>query len=81
MSTNFGIVNLNGLPRNSVSYLSKRVLLSLLTRFSHAVWIAEDLVRPVPPNRFSSPYITCIARKPEGLDSPEMMGKEILAEK
>jgi hypothetical protein len=63
MSTNFGVVNLHGLPPKSINVFAKRALLALLTRFSYAVWIVEKLFRPVPPNRFTSPYLICVARK------------------
>ena len=63
MSTNFGVINLNGVARNSLNGLAKRAGLALLTRLSRAIWIAEDMLRPIPPNKFTSPYVICVARK------------------
>jgi len=63
MSTNFGVINLHGVARNSLNGFAKRAGLALLTRLSRAIWIAEDLVRPIPPNKFTSPYVICVARK------------------
>jgi 2-polyprenyl-3-methyl-5-hydroxy-6-metoxy-1,4-benzoquinol methylase len=64
MSTNFGIINLNGLPQNSFTNFPKRVLLAWLARLSHLIWIVEDHSRQLPPNRLTSPYVNCVAKKP-----------------
>ncbi|HYW73415.1 MAG TPA: class I SAM-dependent methyltransferase [Pyrinomonadaceae bacterium] len=59
MSSNFGMINLEG----ATSLFAKRIVLALLTRLSHAIWILEDLMRPISPNKFTSPYVICVARK------------------
>jgi 2-polyprenyl-3-methyl-5-hydroxy-6-metoxy-1,4-benzoquinol methylase len=64
MSTNFGVVSLNGVPTGSPLGLLKKIIVAGLTRLSHAVWIIEDFVGSIPPNRKTSPYINCVARKP-----------------
>lgn len=66
LSTNFGVNNLNGLPTGSPSWLLKKTLLGTLTRFSRAVWLAEDKTRPFRSRRLSAPYIFCVARKAGG---------------
>jgi 2-polyprenyl-3-methyl-5-hydroxy-6-metoxy-1,4-benzoquinol methylase len=64
MSTNFGIINLSGLPPNSLRNFAQKVPLALLTRLSYLSWILEDHSRQLTPNRFTSPYVNCIAEKP-----------------
>jgi 2-polyprenyl-3-methyl-5-hydroxy-6-metoxy-1,4-benzoquinol methylase len=63
MSTNFGVISLNGIATRSPAGLVKRIAVAGLTRLSYLIWSIEDLVRPMRPNRLSSPYINCVARK------------------
>ena len=65
MSTNFGVVSLNGVATRSPIGLLEKITLAGLIRFSHLFWIMEDFVGQVSPNRISSPYINCVARKLE----------------
>jgi 2-polyprenyl-3-methyl-5-hydroxy-6-metoxy-1,4-benzoquinol methylase len=57
--TNFGVVNLGDDPP-----LPKRVSLSALKAATGLVWALEFMIGALPPNRFSSPYLLCVARKP-----------------
>lgn len=34
------------------------------TAISRAVWFVDDHIVPLPPNRWTSPYVNCVARKP-----------------
>lgn len=61
---NFGVCNLNGVPRNSVGWLLKKSLLTALSQFSLAVWLLESRFGPIPSNQSMAPYINCFARKP-----------------
>jgi len=63
MSTNFGVCNLNGVRRNSIKWLMKKVILALLSRISMLTWRIEKRYRALPVSRFFSPYIQCIAKK------------------
>ena len=65
MSTNFGVVSLNGIATRSPIGLFKKIALGGLIRFSQLVWIMEDFVGLIAPNSISSPYINCVARKLE----------------
>ena len=57
--TNFGVVNL-GVD----APLPKKVSLSALKAATGLVWALEFMVGALPPNRVSSPYLLCVARKP-----------------
>ena len=65
MSTNFGVLNLNGIQTGTVSWLLKKILLASLVRFSMAVWFIEEKSKPFRAVRLTSPVIICITRKPE----------------
>ena len=63
--TNFGVVSLTGVRLLSPLGFAKKVVLAVLARVSMLTWALapeRDLLRP---NRMSSPYINCVARKPE----------------
>jgi 2-polyprenyl-3-methyl-5-hydroxy-6-metoxy-1,4-benzoquinol methylase len=64
--TNFGIPNLNGLDENAPSTQRRRKLLLWLTRLSKIIWLWEDHLFRFPVNRWTSPLITCVARKRDG---------------
>lgn len=61
--SNFGVVNLLGLARTP-SWMAKRVALALLVRLSMASWLVEEHAASLPGNRYTSPYVLCVARKP-----------------
>jgi 2-polyprenyl-3-methyl-5-hydroxy-6-metoxy-1,4-benzoquinol methylase len=63
MSTNFGVVNLDGVPRGTPTYLAKKVLLGVLARVSMAAWFVERSLGSLPVSRRSSPYVNCVARR------------------
>jgi len=65
MNTNFGVLNLNGLPTGSALWLAKKILLALLVRYSMAVWFLEEKTRPFRATRLIAPAIICVARKPD----------------
>lgn len=64
MSSNFGVLNLNGVRRRSVSWMVKKIFLAMLVRLSRLVWLVEDhLTGEWEARRFTAPYVNCIARK------------------
>ena len=63
MSTGFGVCNLNGMSSKNISWLAKKIMLSILTRASMLVWAIEDKFGKLPEKHFFSPYINCIVRK------------------
>lgn len=62
--TSFGVNNLAGISTKTLVGFSKKILLAVLARASMLVWRIEDRLGYFPPNRFTSPYINCIARRP-----------------
>lgn len=62
ISTNFGVVNLNGLKKNLLWYF-KKILLGVLTRISMIVWLIEIKFGPIKTSPFFSPYIICFSEK------------------
>ena len=61
--TSFGVKNLNGISTSTAVGFLKKVFLGVLARVSMLVWFIENKMGSFSPNRFSSPYINCIARK------------------
>jgi 2-polyprenyl-3-methyl-5-hydroxy-6-metoxy-1,4-benzoquinol methylase len=62
MFTNFGVIN----PGNNPSLL-KRLIFLALKGTTGLVWAMESVLGPMPPNRFSSPYVMCVARSSEDI--------------
>jgi SAM-dependent methyltransferase len=62
---NFGVVNLGGLPAGG-GREAKRLVTTALVALSAGAWALEDRGVRLPPNRRSSPYVVCVARKPLG---------------
>jgi 2-polyprenyl-3-methyl-5-hydroxy-6-metoxy-1,4-benzoquinol methylase len=62
--TSFGVNNLTGISTSTAAGFSKKVFLGVLARASMLIWLIEDKIGDIPPNKFTSPYINCIARKP-----------------
>jgi SAM-dependent methyltransferase len=58
MFTNFGVVNLGVDPP-----LLKRAALAALKAVTGLMWALESMAGALPPNRISSPYLLCVARK------------------
>ena len=68
LSTHFGVCNLNGVPEDTLTWRVKRFTLTLLTRLSMTVWLAEERLGytarlPVWIQRMFSPYVYCWAVK------------------
>jgi 2-polyprenyl-3-methyl-5-hydroxy-6-metoxy-1,4-benzoquinol methylase len=59
LSSNFGVLNLNGLNARSRSTALKAQLLLELSRLSKLVWMLESLGPRLPTSRWLSPYILC----------------------
>lgn len=59
LSVNFGVVNFENL-KGSISYTW---ILQSFCWLNRAIWFIERLI-PIKPNRWSSPYINCVATKP-----------------
>lgn len=64
VSTSFGVNNLNGISTSTAVGFLKKVFLGVLARVSMLVWLIENKIGSFSPNRFSAPYINCIAHKP-----------------
>lgn len=62
LSTNFGVVNLNGLPPTRGTRLAATGLLQL-TRLSKLAWIAEGRIGRLPETRMLSAHVGCCARR------------------
>ena len=69
LSMNFGVVNLNSIRTHSLEWWIKKVALAVLVRVSMAVWLWERLLGPLPVSRAFSPYVNCIATKPDVVSS------------
>jgi len=63
LCTSFGVNNLNGISMSTAVGFFKKIFLGILARVSMLVWLIENKIGSFSPNRFSSPYINCIARK------------------
>lgn len=61
--TSFGVANLEGISVNSFYGYSKKLFIGLMARISKLVWLIESALGFFPPNKTSSPYIYCVARK------------------
>lgn len=64
LSTNFGILNLNAIRPRSIEWWIKKMISSILVRVSMGVWWLEQKVGNLPTSRMFSPYINCLAVKP-----------------
>jgi len=64
MYTSFGVNNLAGISTRTPTGFLKKIFLGVLARVSMLVWRAEAKFGALPPNKLTSPYINCIARKP-----------------
>lgn len=63
ITTNFGVCNLLGTSTNTINGYLKKSALTTLSRLSKIIWIFEDKLKKLSPNRLTSPYINCISRK------------------
>lgn len=63
LSTNFGVLNLNGLRLSAPSTRMKAWAFTQLVRVSKAIWALEARAGPLPTTRLFSPYIVCVAEK------------------
>lgn len=61
--THFGVLNLNGLDPHSPLWKIKTIILKVVFHLSKLVWWGEGILGALPPNRFTSPYIICVAQK------------------
>jgi 2-polyprenyl-3-methyl-5-hydroxy-6-metoxy-1,4-benzoquinol methylase len=60
ISTNFGIVSLEGIPKNSASWVAKRLFTAALGRASLLAWLTESHLSPVRP---LAAYVYCVAER------------------
>lgn len=65
LSTGFGVVNANALDQTKTSTKLKRSALRCLELLSIGIWSFENLTWELPRSRAFSPYVVCIASKPE----------------
>lgn len=64
LSTHFGVINLNSIRVYSFEWWIKKVTLAVLARISMGIWWLERLLGPLPTGRVFSPYVNCLATKP-----------------
>lgn len=64
LSTHFGVINLNSIRVYSFEWWIKKVTLAVLARISMGIWWLERLLGPLPTSRVFSPYVNCLATKP-----------------
>ncbi len=60
LRVDLGILNIERWPKN----LAYRIVSALQIRISKLFWLVEDWIPFVRPNRWTSPYTICVARKP-----------------
>lgn len=65
LSNNFGVINVGSNCRSNFEWMIKKVILTFLTRLSMTVWCCERVFGCLTPGRTFSPYINCVAIKPE----------------
>ena len=63
LSTHFGVLNLNGLDRETLSWRIKNIFLKILLHISKIIWIYEGAFGQFKPSKLLSPYIHCLAQK------------------
>lgn len=60
---NFGVANINEIPKGSVEWYAKRAVLKSLEGLTGMIWFLETVLWPFPSNRITSPYVVCAAKK------------------
>ncbi len=65
LSSNFGVVNLGEMNRSSLGWWVKKIILALLARVSMGSWLIERMFGEFRARQVFSPYVNCIAVKPE----------------
>lgn len=65
LSSNFGVVNLGEMNRKSLGWWTKKIALALLTRVSMATWLIERKFGKFRASQVFSPYVNCIAIRPQ----------------
>ncbi|MBW2312151.1 MAG: class I SAM-dependent methyltransferase [Deltaproteobacteria bacterium] len=59
---NFGVINLADMSNRPFHIFLKRAIRYSLQQIARVLWIFEILVVPLPANRYTSPYIACVAK-------------------
>lgn len=67
LSSNYGVVNIGDPNRRSSSWWAKKIVLAILARVSMVVWLIERKLGRLPVSLIFSPYVNCIATKPNAL--------------
>lgn len=67
LSNNYGVVNIGDPNRRSPGWWAKKIVLALLARVSMVVWLIESKLGKLPATHAFSPYVNCIAIKPNAL--------------
>lgn len=65
LSTGFGVANVSGLDQSSTATKIKKHLIKNLERLSVLIWMIENNSFPLPATKIFSPYVVCVARKPQ----------------
>jgi 2-polyprenyl-3-methyl-5-hydroxy-6-metoxy-1,4-benzoquinol methylase len=63
LSINFGVCNVEKCSQRTISWLCRKSIVASLLRLSMLVWLIEEHLPLFKPNKFTSPYITCLARQ------------------
>ncbi len=63
LSTNFGVLNTNGLDAGAWATRAKLALCVNLGRVSKAIWAIEEHLRPLKATRMFAPYVVVTARR------------------
>lgn len=63
VSSNFGVLNLIGLPSEGLGFRAKRKLLDYLCRASLLGWYVDEHVAPLPATELLGAYVYCVARR------------------
>lgn len=61
--THFGILNLSTIVPGSAERVFKNAICRILVYFSAFIWVIEDVIGPLRPNKLVSPYVNCVAQK------------------
>lgn len=63
-SSNFLVLNINSIKKNTFEWWSKKIFLNVLAAVSVLVWSIEKTLKlNIKPSAFFSPYINCVAIK------------------
>jgi len=65
LPVNPGVLNLAGLPERTPAWWAKRVGIAVLVRVARLAWRLHERTGRTRTSRLLSPYVVCVARRPE----------------